>query len=354
MSATNYIMLGLGLVILVKGANVLVEAASKIAKLLKIPAFIIGLFIIAIGTSAPEAAIGIISGIEGKNLITLGDVIGSSIVNITIVIGVTALVFPLEVDSSIPRREIVISIFVQLCLIIMLMTSYSLSRVEAIILLAGMVLFLGYIFVKSKKAFEKEVPISEFESEVFEYVDNQEAVLLEEICEENTIAKGSDEKTDMLSISGKEESLLKQVALFLIGLLCLIGGADLAVKGAVQIASILGLSETFIGITVVAFGTSLPELVTCLVAVYKKETDIAVGNIIGSNIFNILFVLGISALLHPITVSADISFDLFVMLSASVLLFLPAFFYSRISRRTGFVFVTAYIVYLSIKLSSLG
>lgn len=330
----NYLILAIGLLILVKGADVLVESASKIAKFIKVPAFTVGLFIVALGTSAPEAAIGILSGIQGTNLITLGDVIGSSIVNITVVIAITAMVFPLKVDSLVPRREIPISIFIQVCLTIMFFTGYILSRLEAVVLLGGFCLFIGYIILKSIKLIDKEQPKSVFEDEVYDYIEDQD-VLLEDFADE------------------KSEPILKLILLFLLGLAGLIAGANLSVNSSVQIAQIIGLSEEFIGLTLIAFGTSLPELVTCLVAVYKKEEDIAVGNIIGSNIMNILFVLGLSGLLHPISIRPEVFFDLFFMTATSVLLLIPTLLFGIISKKWGFALLSAYILYLAIKLNSL-
>lgn len=350
----SYFTLGIGLLVLVKGADMLVGSASRIAKLLNVPAFIIGLFIIAIGTSAPEAAIGVFSGIQGTNLVTLGDVIGSSIINILVVIGITAMIFPLEVESTVPRREMPISIFVQVCLIFMIFTTGTLSRLEATVLLTMMFLFSGYVYVKLKKSSEKEKSITGFEKEVFDYVESQQEVLHEEILEEEGTNEASVKDTKLPAEEPKSDSVLKLLISLFIGLAGLIGGANLGINSAVKIAQTLGLSEVFIGMTVVAFGTSLPELITSLVAVYKREQDIAVGNIIGSNIFNVLFVLGISGLLHPITVTSDVFFDLFVMLSASILLFIPTFFFGKISKRTGFIYVAVYIIYLSIKLNSLG
>jgi len=242
----------------------------------------------------------------------------------------------------VPRMGMGISIFVQVCLMVMIFTSYSLSRFEAAVLLAGMCLFLGYIYVKSKKSSEKGKHNTELESEVFDYLQNQEKVRFEE----DKITKAPDSEWDYPAVKPIVESMTKLVILFLIGLMCLIGGATLAVNNAVQIANLLGLSETFIGLTVVAFGTSLPELVTSLVAVYKREEEIAVGNIVGSNIFNVLLVLGVSGLLHPITITSDVFFDLFAMLSASILFFVPTFFFNRVSRETGFIYITSYVIYI--------
>jgi cation:H+ antiporter len=331
----NYLILGIGLLILVKGADVLVGSVSKIAKIFKIPAFIVGLFIVAMGTSAPEAAIGVFSGIQGTNLIALGDVVGGSIINITVVIAITAMVFPLKVNSLVTKREIPVSIFIQSGLIIMFLTGYTLSRLEAGLLLGCFFIFFGYIVSKSRQLIDKEKSDTVFENEVFDFIEDEE-VLAEDNTEE------------------KDKPLLKLIFLFLLGLVGVIGGANLSVNSAVQIAHILGLSEEFIGLTIVAFGTSLPELVTCLIAVFKKEEDIAVGNIIGSNIINVLFVLGISGLIHPISIRPKVFFDLFSMVVASVLLWIPTFFFGRISRKWGFVFLTAYVIYLTINVNGLG
>ncbi|MEL7655962.1 MAG: calcium/sodium antiporter [Bacillota bacterium] len=343
---TTYLLLAVGLLVLVKGADIMISAASKIAKILKVPAFIVGLFIVAIGTSAPEAAIGVFSGIQGANLLTLGDVVGSSIVNITVILGLTALIFPIPVDSQVPRRELLLSILIQIVLTIMIFTSYTLSRLESVILLIGMFLFVSYITSKSVQLSKREKPDTRFEEAVFEYLEDQEV-----------LADASDDASDEETTSTKEEKsefMPKQAALFLIGLVGLVMGANLAVDSAVQIAHSLGWSEEFIGLTVVAFGTSLPELVACLIAAIKKEEDIALGNIIGSNIFNILFVLGVSGVLHPITAAGpDIFYDLLIMIGASVLLMVPAYFYGRLSKRTGFVFISYYIIFLAIKLSAL-
>lgn len=332
---TSYLMLAGGLLILVKGADVMVGAASKIAEILKVPPFIVGLFIVAMGTSAPEAAIGIFSGMQGTNLLTLGDVVGSSIVNITVILGLTALIFPIYVDSQVPRRELLLSILIQVILVVMIFTSGVLTRFESGMLLSGMLLFVGYIIFQTKNVSQNELPDTAFEDDVMEYIEDQEIL------------------TEPIQV--KSESMPKQALLFILGLAGLVAGANFAVNSAVDIAHSLGWSEEFIGLTVVAFGTSLPELVACLIAALRKEEAIAVGNIIGSNIVNILFVLGVSGLLHPISVEGpDVFFDLSVMIGASILLLVPTYFYGKLSKRTGFIFISCYILYLAVKLSSLG
>ncbi len=342
----SFLLLAFGLLILIKGADLMIGAASKIAYKLKIPAFIVGLLIVSIGTSSPELLIGIISGIRGANLLTLGDVVGSSVLNISVVLGLTAMILPITVNSRIPRRELLFSIFVQIALIIMVYTSYTLSEFESAVLLICAVLVIGYIIIKTKQVLKLKKPSTLLENELIEYIEEQE--VLEKLADDNS-------KEKIVQIGKKKtETLSKQIILFFLGLTGLIIGAHFAVNSAVEIAHLFGLSEEFIGLTIVAFGTSLPELVTCLMAVIKNEKDIAVGNIVGSNIMNILLVLGVSGLLHSITVTGcEIFFDMIVMVGASILLLVPTYFFGKISRITGFIFFSYYIIYLSIKLSGL-
>lgn len=331
----NYVLLALGLVILVKGADILVEGASKIAKILKVPAFIVGLFIVALGTSAPETAIGITTGIQDTNLLTLGTVIGSNIVNIALVMGITAMAMPLTIDSLVARREMPILIGVNLLFIIMLLTGNTLTRIEAIILLVGMFVFLGYVVSKTKDVLKDEEPDTEFEEDVYEYIEDQKVL---------SKVKGR----------GRKKDLPKGIVMLIVGLVALIGGANLAVDNAVLIATDIGLSQEFIGLTIIAFGTSLPELVTCLMAVYKKEDDIAVGNVIGSNILNILLVIGVSSLIRPIVIDLVIMYDVLVMFAVTVVLMIPIFFKGRISRQWGSFLLAFYIIFLAFKIGFLG
>lgn len=330
-----YVLLALGLVILVKGADILVEGASKIAKILKVPAFVVGLFIVALGTSAPETAIGITTGIQDTNLLTLGTVIGSNIANIALVMGITAMAMPLTIDSLVARREMPILIGVNLLFIIMLLTGNILTRIEAIILLVGMFVFLGYVVSKTKDVLKDEEPDTEFEEDVYEYIEDQKVL---------SKVKGR----------GRKKDLPKGIVMLIVGLVALIGGANLAVDNAVLIATDIGLSQEFIGLTIIAFGTSLPELVTCLMAVYKKEDDIAVGNVIGSNILNILLVIGVSSLIRPIVIDLVIFYDVLVMFALTVILMIPIFFKGRLSRQWGSFLLAFYIIFLAVKIGFLG
>jgi len=341
----SYLLLVAGLLLLVKGVDWVVDTAAKFAQHWGVPAFIIGLTLVAMGTSAPEAAIGILSGLKGVNQVTLGDVIGSSIINITLIIGLTASIFPLRVDALVSRREIPLSFFIQLILAALLFTGLMLSRGESLLLLAGMLILVAYIGIKTYRRLEWNRPEDAEEKEVFDFLQNQE-VMSEALIEAGEVRP---------PVAAEEIGPpLRLALLFVLGLAAMIGGAKLVVDNSIVIAHALGLSEEFIGLTIVAFGTSLPELVTCLVAALRQKADIAVGNIIGSNIFNVLFVLGLSGTISPISAPLEVFADLTAMLLATLLLLIPAWYRQNISRLTGFILMAFYLVYMAGKILSLS
>ncbi|WKY48406.1 calcium/sodium antiporter [Eubacteriaceae bacterium ES3] len=338
----TYITLAVGLIVLVKGADSLISAASKVAEIFRIPSFIIGVLVVAIGTSAPEAAISVFSGIQGNNLLTLGDVVGSSIINIALVLGLTALIFTVQANSQVLRRGLLLSVGIQLLLLVMLLTSHALTRIEAVVLLLGMVGFCVYLISEMAQISRKEKPDSVFEQELFEYIEDEEVM-----------AGIADEEKRGGAKNGR--FMQKQVIFLLLGLTGLILGAELVVSSAVEIANEMGWSEEFIGFTVIAFGTSLPELVTCIVAVSKRKDSLALGNIVGSNIFNVLFVLGISGLINPIVIpNTEVYFDILVMIGASALLIAISFLKGKLTKRAGFLFIAYYSLYFAYKLSGLS
>lgn len=348
----NLFLLIIGLLILIKSSDVMVDAAAKIADAAKVPPFIVGLIIVAIGTSAPETMIGVISGIQKMNLLTLGDVVGSNIANIALVLGLTAMVFPLRVESQVPKRELPLLILIQILLIVYLLTGNILQRIEAITLLLGTLLFLGYIAVKTKQTIAEVKPANEYEDDVFEYIKDQDVNICEETEEEcpPMIPGPSDEGLEKQPGSQPAYKIPKQQIIRLFaGLAGLFAGAEITVRNAVELAVAFGMSEEMIGVTILAFGTSLPELVSCLMAAIKKEPDIAVGNIIGSNILNILFVLGISGTIHPIAVEAEIFRDLYFMLGLSAFLMIPAVLYGKITKYFGMALMLSYVAFLFTK-----
>jgi cation:H+ antiporter len=340
-----YILLAVGILLLIKGADTLIGSSSRLAKILGVPSFIIGLSVIAFGTSAPEAAVGIFSGIRGANELTMGDVIGSSIVNIVVVIGITAIILPVRVEKIIALREIPISFGIQIVLCIMLLWDGVLSRLDALVLLLIFALFLHYLVKKTRTVLERTAKEACGENAVCEDELEEE---LEEILEKEEVLASDIEET-----AADRDEIPKLVVMSILGVISLIVGANLIVDSAVNIAHWVGVSEEFIGLTVIAIGTSLPELVTSIMAIMKKEDELAVGNIIGSNIFNIAFVLGISSLINPIPISAEMLMDLAFMCIATLIIFIPSLIFEKVSRRIGFVFISYYVIFIAYKIAQL-
>ena len=299
-----------GFILLVKGADAFVDGASSVAKKFRIPAFVIGLTIVAFGTSAPELAVSITAALKGSNDIALGNVVGSNIFNALVVLGTSAAITPIVVDKGMIKRDYPLSIFAAVLLSILaadtLFTksgALSLGRIDGIILLIA---FAGFMVM--------------------------------------TIKASMDGRTDM-----EEEAealpVLKAIIFIVLGLVGIIYGGDLSVEGAKEIARFFGLSEAIIGLTIVAVGTSLPELVTSVIAAKKGESDIAVGNVIGSNIFNIFLILGASSTMLPMNLSSSYLYDLAILICVAVLTYLPIAKTKKVTRSMGIIMVLAYIAY---------
>ena len=319
----NFVYLVIGFILLIKGADWLVVSASKLAKSFGVPTLIIGLSVVAFGTSAPESAVGIFSGIKHTNQITLGDVTGSSIANVALIIGITALLAPLAVDKSIIKKEIPMSLGIQVLFFILAAIGSILSRFDGILLIIVFAIFLFYLWYSAKHTHLDIIELDETQK-----CDNPEEAV-----------------SNQIDIKYR----LKLVLFLLIGLAGLILGGNLVVDSSVGIAHTFGLSEALIGVTIVALGTSLPELVTCVLATLRKECDIAVGNIIGSNIFNILFVLGLSSIIYPIPVIGGAYIDMIVMLLSTILLFGLAVSKKTVTRFGGAILVVFYITFILYK-----
>jgi cation:H+ antiporter len=286
--ALQFLIIVLGFVLLIKGADWLVNGASKLARKHRISDLAIGLTIVAFGTSAPELVVNVIASVQGHQGIVFGNVIGSNNFNLFIILGITGLITPLVVRSSTVWREIPISFFAVVLLIVLSNGIFKgqqtlLSRIDGLLLLAMFGAFLFYVSKQLK----------------FDNADHPSIV----------------EETPDLKLSG----------LIVAGLLLLVLGGRLVVTGAVEVATRLGISETIIGLTIVAAGTSLPELVTSVVAATKKNIDIAVGNIIGSNIFNIFLILGVSALIRPVQFEEALNTELLLLALGTLFLFLAMF-----------------------------
>ncbi len=312
--------LAVGFVFLIKGADLFVDGSSSIAKLLKVPSIIIGLTVVAFGTSMPEASVSISSAIAGANELAVSNVVGSNIFNLLVVLGASALIKPVCCQKDSVKKEIPFSILCTVALLGALLLgvgvaedgakTYTLGWIAGLILLA---LFAFYMYWQISAALKAR--------------------------KNGTVVEEEDD--------GKKISPVKSIIFIVIGIAGIILGGNLVVNGATTVAEVLGMDETLIGMTIVAVGTSLPELVTSMVAAKKGESDIALGNVIGSNIFNIIFILGFSCLVSPITVGMEAVIDtLFAIVITGVGLLFSAT-KLKFERWEGGVFVGTYVVYLT-------
>ncbi len=300
------IFLALGFFMLVKGADWFVDGSSAIATKFKIPQLVIGLTIVAMGTSAPEAAVSITAAAKGNAGITVGNIVGSNILNILVILGTCALITPLTVAKSTIKVEIPFMIAITALLLITGLDG-TVNWLEGILLLFFFIAYLTYLFFMAKKD-----------------RDNQPE---EEV---------------------KSMSVTKALLFTAIGLALIVWGSDLTVDSACAIAKALGLSERFIGLTIVALGTSLPELFTSVSAARKGNADIAIGNIVGSNIFNILFVVGLSSVIIPVTFLKPFIFDTFVSMFAAALLWVCPVKSYKLKWWAGAIMLISYVVYFAI------
>jgi cation:H+ antiporter len=306
------ILLLAGFAILIKGADFLVNGSSSVAKKFNISNLAIGLTVVAFGTSTPELIVSILSAVEGKSDAAFGNIVGSNNFNLLFILGISGLIYPLVVQRNTIKYEVPISLLAALILYILVndvivfgSEENILSRIDALIFLCVFIIFLYYIYRTMKNAPE----------------------------------------TDQGEI--KLYSTYVAVGLAILGMVMLIGGGKLVVDNALVIAQHYGLSEKFIGLTILAAGTSLPELATSAVAAYRKNTDIAIGNVIGSNIFNILLILGVTGLINPIPYNTAMNFDIEVLGASTIILMIFMFTINqrKLDRWEAFLLLIGYIVY---------
>lgn len=308
----DYILLIIGFVLLVKGADIFVEGSSAIAKHFKIPAFLIGLTIVAMGTSAPEAAVSITAAVGGQNGIVAGNVLGSNIFNTLAVLGMCALIKPCPVAPKIVKGEYPMSGAITVLFIILALTTLGspeplyFSRLDGIILLVA---FAAFLMFTVKKAFSED------------HTNDEDEI--------------------------KDLSMGKAVLMVIFGLAGIILGGQFVVNSASAIAASFGISETLIGLTIVAIGTSLPELVTSVAAATKGHTDIAVGNVIGSNIFNLLFVMGLSTTIHPVSIEMESIHDAAILTVITIVTLIPCIRHKHITRLWGAIMLVLYAAYMT-------
>ena len=309
----------LGFVLLIKGADFLVDGASSIAKKLRIPEIVIGLTIVSIGTSMPELFVSTTSALNGSSDMSIGNIIGSNICNLLLILGLSAVISPVKFQKTTRNIEIPMCFGITVIFMILANIGKDVSLVDAIILLVLFVGFIGYTLYIAKKGLS-EAPVE---------------VPKEEPKQEDVKPK-------------KENSVFKNIVLIVLGIVGLKFGGDLTVDNSVVIAETIGISEKVIGLTILAIGTSLPELVTSVMAAIKGNDDIAIGNIIGSNIFNMLMIIGVSAAITPLDYNISYNLQLYILLFAVALLELFAFMKPRdkMTRSCGIIYVCLYALYM--------
>lgn len=300
----QFVLLVIGFAMLVKGADWFVDGAAGIADKFGIPQMVIGLTIVAMGTSAPEAAVSITAALKGNAAITIGNVVGSNILNILIILGLTALITSVKMAKSTLKIEIPIMLVITVLLMVQGYTGNEVSRVEGIIMWVVFIAYLVYLFIVAKN---NPQPVEEEEE--------------------------------------KAKPIWLLLILVVIGLVLIVWGSNVAVDAATNIAKAAGLSDHFIGLTIVALGTSLPELFTSVSAARKGNADIAIGNIVGSNIFNILFVVGTSAIITPVLFESKFLIDSLVAIAAGVLLWVCTFKSKLLKRPHGVIMLVCYAAY---------
>ncbi|ADC52317.1 putative Na+/Ca+ antiporter (plasmid) [Alkalihalophilus pseudofirmus OF4] len=311
----SYILLLIGFMLLIKGADFFVDGASSMARALHVSPLLIGLTIVAFGTSSPEATVSIVAALQENAGVAIGNVVGSNIFNITFVVGIAAFITPLKVESETIRKEIPFTLLASISLLILIsdvtlqtVSQNLITRSDGLIFLLFFAIFLYYIFEVAR----------------------------------NSREKGKQDNTESEIVSWK-----KNIVLTIGGLAAIIFGGDLVVNNATTIAYSFGMSETLVGLTIVAVGTSLPELITSITAALKKESEIALGNIVGSNIFNILFVLGAASVISPLAVESKIYIDVILMIVLTGVLLVFSRTNFKIGKIEGIVLVLAYVLYMT-------
>jgi cation:H+ antiporter len=311
----SYILFIIGFVFLIKGANFLVDSASSLARRLKVTDLVIGLTVVAFGTSCPELFVNIMASIKGTTDIAIGNIIGSNICNIFLILGVSSIIFPLSISKGTVWKEIPLSLLAVLLLGILANDHFidrsnfsALSRIDGMVFLSFFTVFMYYSFsiAREPEGLEEQIPTRQY-------------------------------------------GIIKSLIMIILGLAGLALGGKWIVEGATQMALKFGMSQSLIGLTIVAVGTSLPELATSVTAALKKNPEIAVGNVVGSNIFNIFFILGISSIIKPLPVQRQVNIDVGVTIFASLLLFLFAFTGRKrmIDKWEGIAFITLYTGYIA-------
>ncbi len=323
----SFIILVIGFVLLIKGADFFVEGSSAVAKRLRVPSMIIGMTIVAMGTSLPECAVSVTASLTGNNSLAVSNAIGSNIFNLLVVCGVCTLFVPLAVQKSTLQKEFPLSIFCAGLLLLLGYIGMTLGHIDGIIFL---IIFAGYLLWMIQSARKAR----------------NQAISGNGSPSEDLKSSLSDDEIEEVASHINLLPAWKCLLYILGGMIAIKYGGDFVVNGASTIASTLGLSQTLIGLTIIAMGTSLPELVTSIVAAKKDEVDMALGNVIGSNIFNILLVLGVAATISPVGFIMENIIDIAFLVAISIITLVFAWTSKQLNRREGIVMLLLYAAYM--------
>ena len=299
------VLLLVGFVFLIKGSDFFVDGASSVASLLKIPTIIVGLTIVAFGTSAPEAAVSITSSWTGSNAMAVGNVIGSNLFNMLMVIGIAALLSNLLMEKSVLEKDLPFLVGITILWAVFIVIGWNISQIEGIILLVILLAYIIYLVRSARKSKDADV------------------------------------------VEKPKLSLPKSIIFILVGIAGIVLGGDLVVNSASDIAIALGMSEALVGLTIVAIGTSLPELVTSITALRKGENQLVIGNVIGSNIFNILFVLGASSAISAIPLDSSLLIDVLFMVAVTILCYIFGKTQDKYDKKEGIILIALFVVYMA-------
>ena len=299
------VLLLVGFVFLIKGSDFFVDGASSVASLLKIPTIIVGLTIVAFGTSAPEAAVSITSSWAGSNAMAVGNVIGSNLFNMLMVIGIAALLSNLLMEKSVLEKYLPFLVGITILWAVFIVIGWNISQIEGIILLVILLAYIIYLVRSARKSKDADV------------------------------------------VEKPKLSLPKSIIFILVGIAGIVLGGDLVVNSASDIAIALGMSEALVGLTIVAIGTSLPELVTSITALKKGENQLVIGNVIGSNIFNILFVLGASSAISAIPLDSSLLIDVLFMVAVTILCYIFGKTQDKYDKKEGIILIALFVVYMA-------
>lgn len=305
MNIVTIIMLLVGFFLLVKGADLFVEGASDLATKLKVPAMIIGLTIVAFGTSAPETAVSITSALEHSNAIAISNVVGSNIFNLLAVIGATSVICKIKLDYSILKQDYLFLVIGSVLFLIFILSGRIISSLEGFIFILIICAYVGAIIYKIKHK-NKDMPVGHV------HLSNMRIILY-----------------------------------IVLGLVFILYGSDVVVASAKEIALSLGMSETLVGLTIVSIGTSLPELITSITAAYHKNTDLALGNVLGSCIFNIFMIIGLTTFITPIAVTPVMIIDVIIMLVCVIITYVLAYDKSDFNKKDGIILLILFIIYMA-------